>query len=114
MVGPAGRIAARECRRGLLEGQSGGPRGAVPSEVWVLPMPGVSRHGQGGGADSARPGTRRMASPSDRRRPRMTRKSAYPPAPLQGLPPGLPRPRSGLDPREMLWARIPARTLRAL
>jgi len=45
-------------------------RGSAFGLVYVLPMPGVSRHGHGGGADSARPGTRRMASPSDRRWPR--------------------------------------------
>lgn len=48
-----------------------------------------------GGADSARPGCRRMASPSDRRWPRKHTELAYPPAPLQGPPPGLPRPRPG-------------------
>ena len=48
-----------------------------------------------GGAVRARPGTRRVLSGIRQAVSCMTRGLAYPPAPLQGPSPGLPRPRSG-------------------
>jgi hypothetical protein len=57
-----------------------------------------------GGAERARPGTRRMLSGIRQAAACMTRRLAYPPAPLQGPPPGLLRPRSGQTARDAFGA----------
>jgi hypothetical protein len=57
-----------------------------------------------GGAERARPGIRRMLSGIRQAAACMTRRLAYPPAPLQGPSPGLLRPRSGQTARDAFGA----------
>ena len=71
MVGPAGSLAARQMPPGFAgRAVRRAARGSAFGSLGFCPCRGVKpASGKGGGADSARPGTRRMASPSDRRWP---------------------------------------------
>jgi hypothetical protein len=110
----AGNRPARHRRRGLGKDQSGGPRAGSASGKRFLVVHWFRCNHLNATctcADSARPGTRRMVSPPDRRRPRTHMEVGLSHLPLfRALHPGCPG--RGLDgPQEMLWARVPARTL---